>query len=357
MTQPTQRTRAARINSRVFHRIRVLSRRRPSGRRRARGLPELAEVLCEFLAGGGPVCLDGVAELDHVALEVEFVFLEPRDVEFFAAGAAFELAVDVLVVVADDPEHVNTVRCLCVWIQDLLGDNASRGEAFCALGHQEHAPLLDGSIDIVALICAVGEVVVRDVVDLVLLEEVGCDDPGAVGDDLVDPFAVTYALSALSRRQNGQTLALVCLGVARDADYELDLRVVGRQVGEGGLGLLQRAHVANVEEIEDTVGVHSNRAVHGGRVGLEASSGVGQTSTGRRLHAHCCSLAVLAIFDPVGGGASALLADALLVVLGIAVSAGVAGTSAFRRLGLALLLGCDFLQDRVFGALVRRVAR
>jgi hypothetical protein len=38
-----------------------------------------------------------------VALELELVLLEPADVEFLARGAALELAVDVLFVVADDP--------------------------------------------------------------------------------------------------------------------------------------------------------------------------------------------------------------------------------------------------------------
>ena len=65
-------------------------------------MPELAEVFAEFLAGCCPVCFDAVAELGHGALDVELVLLEPGDVEFFAGRAAFELAVDVLVVVADD---------------------------------------------------------------------------------------------------------------------------------------------------------------------------------------------------------------------------------------------------------------
>jgi len=65
-------------------------------------LPELAEVFAEFLASCCPVCFDAVTQLGHGALDVELVLLEPGDVEFFARGAAFELAVDVLVVVADD---------------------------------------------------------------------------------------------------------------------------------------------------------------------------------------------------------------------------------------------------------------
>ena len=97
----------------------MLSCRRPCRARRTTRLPELAEVFREFLAGGSPVGLYGVAELDHVALEVEFVFLEPRDVEFFARGAALELAVDVLVVVADDPKYVSIVS----WTESVVRTN------------------------------------------------------------------------------------------------------------------------------------------------------------------------------------------------------------------------------------------
>jgi hypothetical protein len=114
MTESTQRARTPRIHSRMLHGIAMLSGRRPRRARRTTRLPELAEIFCEFLASGGPVRFDGVAELDHVALEVEFVFLEPRDVEFFAAGAALELPVDVLVIVADDPRAVNPDRCRLV---------------------------------------------------------------------------------------------------------------------------------------------------------------------------------------------------------------------------------------------------
>lgn len=78
--------------------------RRDAGRwgRLSGGLPELAELLAKLLARRGPVCADGFAQLGHVAFDVEFVFLEPGDVEFLAGGAAFELAGDVGFVVADD---------------------------------------------------------------------------------------------------------------------------------------------------------------------------------------------------------------------------------------------------------------
>ena len=68
----------------------------------AAGLPVLAQFLAEFLAGGGPVVADAVAELGDVAFEVEFVLFQPRDVEFLPRGAALELPGDVFFVVAHD---------------------------------------------------------------------------------------------------------------------------------------------------------------------------------------------------------------------------------------------------------------
>lgn len=66
-------------------------------------MPELAEVLCELLSSRGPVSFDAVAEFYHIALEVELVFLEPGNVELLARCTTLQLAVDVLVVIADDP--------------------------------------------------------------------------------------------------------------------------------------------------------------------------------------------------------------------------------------------------------------
>ena len=100
----------------------MLARRCPRRASRATRLPELAEVLCEFLAGSSPVGFDAVAKLDHVTLEVELVLLEPRNVEFFARCSALELAVDVLVVVADDPKQ-------CQWPLKLF----SSGNAYLVM--------------------------------------------------------------------------------------------------------------------------------------------------------------------------------------------------------------------------------
>jgi hypothetical protein len=103
MAEARERGGGARICDGLFHGICLLAGGSPGRAARATRLPEVAEVLCELLARGGPVGLDAVAELDHVALEVELVLLEPRHVELLARGAALQLAVDVLVVVTNNP--------------------------------------------------------------------------------------------------------------------------------------------------------------------------------------------------------------------------------------------------------------
>ena len=54
-----------------------LTGRSPSWTSRSARLPELAEIFGEFLASGGPVGLDAVAELNHVPLEIKLVLLQP----------------------------------------------------------------------------------------------------------------------------------------------------------------------------------------------------------------------------------------------------------------------------------------
>ena len=69
---------------------------------RAAGGPELTQLSVEFPTGGGPIVGDVFAQVLDMALEVEFVLLEPADVELLAGCATLELSGDVLFVVADD---------------------------------------------------------------------------------------------------------------------------------------------------------------------------------------------------------------------------------------------------------------
>lgn len=74
VAQPTNRTRAPRNIAARFHSLslRLLPRWRPRGTGRPRGavLPKLSKVLAQFLACGGPVGFDAVAQLGHGALDV-----------------------------------------------------------------------------------------------------------------------------------------------------------------------------------------------------------------------------------------------------------------------------------------------
>lgn len=69
--------------------------------RAARG-PELLELAAQLLAGRRPVGDDVVAQILDVALQVNFILLEPADVELLSRGATLELPRNVLFVVTDD---------------------------------------------------------------------------------------------------------------------------------------------------------------------------------------------------------------------------------------------------------------
>ena len=62
-----------------------VKRRRAS---RSRTLPELPQVSADFATGGAPVGLDAVPELRDMAFDVQFVLLQPADIQFLAAGSS-----------------------------------------------------------------------------------------------------------------------------------------------------------------------------------------------------------------------------------------------------------------------------
>jgi hypothetical protein len=175
-----------------------------------------------------------------VALDVELVLLEPRNVELLARSTTLQLAGDVLLVVSNNPGEKSKQSACSMrrWtLRVLLCDDASGADAFGTLGDKEHALFLDRLVNVITLVGAVGNVIVGDIVDLVLFKELDIDNPGAVFYDFIHPFAVSHRLGALLCVQNSQALATVRLLVACDADEQVD-------VGEGSLGLLKLAHVS-----------------------------------------------------------------------------------------------------------------
>lgn len=79
-----------------------------------------------------------------------------------------------------------------------------------------------------------------DVVDPMLLEKLGRDDPRTVGNDLVHPFAMAHRLGAFGTTQDSETLAFVCFLITSYADNQV-------RIGEGILGLFELPHVAGKE--------------------------------------------------------------------------------------------------------------
>jgi hypothetical protein len=67
-----------------------------------RVLPELSEFLGQFLPRGAPIRLDIIADVIHVAFEIEFVLLEPRDIKFLSSRPTRELPGNILLVVTDN---------------------------------------------------------------------------------------------------------------------------------------------------------------------------------------------------------------------------------------------------------------
>ena len=119
--------------------------------------PVLAKLFGELLASGGPVGADTVAELNDMALEVQFILLEPGDIEFLAGGAALKLAGDIFLVVFDDPIGALLDILLYCGIGDcLLCDDARSTDALGPLRHQEFTFSLYGCVDIVSLIGTIG---------------------------------------------------------------------------------------------------------------------------------------------------------------------------------------------------------
>jgi hypothetical protein len=85
---------------------------------------------------------------------------------------------------------------------------------------------------------------VRDKVDAVLVEERARDDPRRARDHLVRPAAVAHRLQSFLLAHDRLALVAVRVGVGADADDQRRVRVEA-------LGLLERARVAKVEEVED----------------------------------------------------------------------------------------------------------
>lgn len=185
-----------------------------------------------------------------MTLKVQLVLLEPRNIELLARSSTLQLASDVFLVVADNP-RVRQRRVLKVMIAvHLLGNDACRAYTLRSLSDEEFTLLFDRRVDIVAFSRAVWFIIMGNVVDVVLIQELRCDNPRAIWNDLVDPFAVSDGFGALGTSEDGEAFPFMCFCIASNADDKENVR-------ERGLGLFQLSHMSRCQRIRVTKNVSS----------------------------------------------------------------------------------------------------
>lgn len=142
--------------------------------------------------------------------------------------------------------HGGTPQEICYLIYDggFGGGGVGSGEKLCnllcddiccantlgSLGDQEFPGLFAWLIDIVAIGRRIWFVVMGNIVDTVLFQEVGCDDPRRIFNHFINPFTVTEGFRTLFIREHCETFTFVGLHVAWNTDKEIC-------VGEGLLRL------------------------------------------------------------------------------------------------------------------------
>ena len=125
----------------------------------------------------------------HLGHPLHALILGPGEADLLAIVAALHAAIHIHVVVLNDPE-----------------DDVRGGDAFSALCGQKLPCFLDLCIDVLLSDAAVGKVVVRHIVDIVFVEEVKADYPGAWANNLIDPLAMSENVTSLLLRHDNFSL-------------------------------------------------------------------------------------------------------------------------------------------------------
>jgi hypothetical protein len=138
----------------------------------------------------------------HEGLEV-LLQLDPhefglRNANLLPVEATLQLPRDVHVIIFDDPQ--NDIR---------------RANTLRALRRLEFTSLLYLVVDVLTTRRAIGSIVMRHVVNIVLLKEIQSYHPGARADDLIHPFAMHQDLAPLMLVHHNLAFLLDGLLVAR----------------------------------------------------------------------------------------------------------------------------------------------
>lgn len=131
----------------------------------------------------------------------------------------------------------NLIDCfLELGLSHILGNNVRSRDTLCPLSDEEFAGFFAWPIDIVRLLTDVGLIVVGNIVNVVLVQKLGGDDPWRILDNFINPFAVTESLCSFTVRQHSKTFPLVRFRIVWNADEEVG-------IGECLFGLFKLSHV------------------------------------------------------------------------------------------------------------------
>ena len=159
--------------------------------------PVFMEILLEFFDVLGSVGLH--SRYKHLTL-----VLGPRYADFLTFVSARHAPIHVQIVILNDPQ-----------------DDIRGRDAFSALCWHKFPSFLDLCVDIFLTDTPVWKVVVCDIVDVVFVEEIKADDPGARADDFIDPFAMLQNVAPLFLIHDNLTFLSLRFLVTRDSYDEV----------------------------------------------------------------------------------------------------------------------------------------
>ena len=149
--------------------------------------------------------------LRHILLQpvVPFHSLElgPADAELLTIVPTLHRSLQIHVVVLNNSE-----------------DDIGRRDALCSLRCHKFTSFLDLCVDIFGASTSVRGIVMGDIVDVIRLKEVECDDPRAWANDLIDPFAVLQDIAPLLLSHDNLTLFLNGLLVTTHPNNKVHVR-------------------------------------------------------------------------------------------------------------------------------------
>ena len=94
------------------------------------------------MAGCHPVAANAVSQLNDVTLKIQFIFLQPRDVELFTRCSTFELPGNILFIVSNNSKR-SSVHMSLRREDSVLCNDAGCAHTFSPLSDEEFSLFFD----------------------------------------------------------------------------------------------------------------------------------------------------------------------------------------------------------------------